>query len=121
LDLRPGDLVRVKSKDLIELTLNSQSRNRGLYFDREMIRFCGGVYRVKARLERVIVEKTGELRQLTNPCIILDGIIATGEFQGLNPENEYIFWREVWLERFEPSATQSPMSTRLSSDDGHSN
>lgn len=121
LDLRPGDLVRVKSKDLIELTLNSQSRNRGLHFDREMIRFCGGVYRVKARLERVIVEKTGELRQLTNPCIILDGITATGEFQGLNPENEYIFWREVWLERFEPSATQSPMSTRLSSDDGHSN
>jgi len=106
-DLRPGDLVRVKSKDLIELTLNSQSRNRGLHFDREMIRFCGGVYRVKARLERVIVEKTGELRQLTNPCIILDGIIATGEFQGLNPENEYIFWREIWLERVSPAVTPS--------------
>jgi hypothetical protein len=102
LGLQPGELVRVKPKNLIELTLNSQSRNRGLYFDRDMIRFCGDEYRVKARLERVIVENTGELRQLTNPCIILDGVNATGEYQGLNPENEYIFWREVWLERVEP-------------------
>ena len=120
LDLRPGELVRVKPKNLIELTLNSQSRNRGLYFDREMIRFCGGEYRVKARLERVIVEKTGELRQLTNPCIILDGVTATGEYQGLNPENEYIFWREVWLERIEPSATRVTDVHRVSSNDGHS-
>src|SRR5262249_44426226 len=59
LGLQPGELVRVKPKSLIELTLNSQSRNRGLYFDRDMIRFCGGEYRVKARLERVINEKTG--------------------------------------------------------------
>jgi len=99
LGLQPGDLVRVKPKNLIELTLNSQSRNRGLFFDRDMIRFCGGEYRVKARLERVIVEKTGELRQLSNPCIILDGVTTTGEYQGFNPENEYIFWREIWLER----------------------
>jgi hypothetical protein len=99
LDLQPGELVRVKAKSLIERTLNNQSKNRGLWFDREMLRFCGGEYRVKARAERTIAEKTGELRQLTNPCIILEGVTATGEFQGFNPENEYIFWREIWLER----------------------
>jgi hypothetical protein len=102
LDLQPGELVRVKQKSLIEPTLNSQSKNRGLYFDKEMIRFCGGEYRVKARAERIIVEKTGELRQLTNPCIILEGVTASGEYQGFNPENEYIFWREIWLERVLP-------------------
>jgi hypothetical protein len=107
LDLQAGDLVRVKPKCLIEATLNSASRNRGLYFDRDMIRFCGGEYRVKTRVERVIVEKTGELRLLTAPCIILDGITATGEYQGFNPENEYIFWREVWLERVSPAAAPS--------------
>jgi hypothetical protein len=105
LGLQPGDLVRVKPKSLIEPTLTA-SRNRGLWFDREMIRFCGGEYRVKTRVERVIVEKTGELRQLTNPCIILDGVTATGEYQQFNPENEYIFWREVWLERVAPSGTR---------------
>jgi hypothetical protein len=99
LDLQPGELVRVKPKHLIELTLNNQSKNRGLWFDKEMVRFCGGEYRVKARAERIIVEKSGELRELTNPCIILEGVTASGEYQGFNPENEYIFWREIWLER----------------------
>ncbi len=99
LDLQPGELVRVRPKREIESTLNNASRNRGLYFDREMLRFCGGEYRVKARVERLIVEKTGELRVLTNPCIILEDVTASGEYLGLNPENEYIFWREVWLER----------------------
>jgi hypothetical protein len=107
LDLQPGELVRVKPKNLIEPTLNSQSRNRGLYFDREMIRFCGGEYRVKTRAERIIIEKTGELRQVSNPCIILEGVIATGEYHSFNPENEYIFWREIWLERVMPVVAPS--------------
>ena len=42
-------------------------------------------------------------RQLTNPCIILEGVMSTGEYQGFNPENEYIFWREIWLERVSPA------------------
>lgn len=102
LGLQPGELVRVKPKHLIEITLNNRSRNRGLWFDREMLRFCGGEYRVKARLGRVIVEQTGELRLLTNPCIVLEGVTATGEYLGFNPENEHIFWREIWLERIAP-------------------
>jgi hypothetical protein len=112
LNLQRGDFVRIKSKDLIEGTLNSQSRNSGLYFDREMLRFCGGEYRVKARLERVVVEKTGELRQLTNPCVILEGVIATGEYEAFNPEDEFIFWREVWLERVAPSSAVPSMPSR---------
>jgi hypothetical protein len=119
LGLQPGDLVRVKPKSLIEPTLRA-SRNRGLWFDRDMIRFCGAEHRVKTRVERVIIEKTGELRPLTNPCIILDGVTATGEYQGFNPENEYIFWREVWLERVAPSIATLPMSNREPQNDGHS-
>lgn len=99
LNLQPGELVRVKPKRLIELTLNNQSRNRGLWFDKEMLRFCGGEYRVKARVERIIIEKIGELCHLSNPCIILEGVTASGEYLGFNPENEFIFWREIWLER----------------------
>jgi hypothetical protein len=112
LGLQPGERVRVKSKHLIEPTLNGQRRNRGLWFDREMLRFCGGEYRVKTRAERVIVEKTGELRQVTNPCIILDGVTATGEYLGFNPENEYIFWREIWLEPVSPVFTPSHAALR---------
>ncbi len=63
----PASSFGVKPKNLIELTLNSQSRNRGLYFDRDMIRFCGGEYRVKARVERVIIEKTGRTASTRQP------------------------------------------------------
>ena len=99
LDLRPGDAVRVKTKRQIEPTLNAQSRNRGLWFDGEMLRFCGGTYRVGVRVERLIEERTGKMLQLGSPCIILDGVAASGEYQGFCAQNESIFWREIWLER----------------------
>jgi len=99
LDLQPGDVVRIKPKREIEPTLNAKSRNRGLWFDAEMLRFCGGSYRVLARVERLIEERTGKMLQLSSPCIILDGVTASGEYQGLCAQNESIFWREIWLER----------------------
>jgi hypothetical protein len=111
LSLAAGDLVRVKPKHQIELTLNDRGRNRGLWFDREMLRFCGGQYRVRARVERVIVEKTGELRVPKNPCIILEDVTACGEYLGFNPENEHIFWREIWLERVAATSPANSLST----------
>jgi hypothetical protein len=103
LNLRAGELVRVKTKQEIELTLDAESRNRGLRFDVEMLRFCGGEYRVQARIDRLILERAGRLLEVKNPCIILEGVMATGEYNGFNPENESIFWREIWLERVVPS------------------
>lgn len=99
LNLQPGDVVRVRSKREIERTLNSRSRNRGLWFDKELLRFCGGEYRVRSRVDHLIKERTGELIHLTNPCIILDGVTASGEYLGFCAQNEAIFWREIWLER----------------------
>jgi hypothetical protein len=104
LGLRVGDWVRVKTKAQIEATLNNKQRNRGLWFDGEMLRHCGGEYRVSAVLDHVIIESTGVLKQLTIPCVVLDGVRATGEYLAFNPEDEHIFWREIWLERL-----KSPM------------
>jgi hypothetical protein len=98
LGLRPGDLVRVKSKSEIEGTLKN-SRNRGLWFDVEMHRYCGGVFRVATRVETIIGEADGRMLTLKNPCIVLEGVTSTGEYYGLCPQNELIYWREVWLER----------------------
>jgi hypothetical protein len=98
LDLQPGEVVRVKSKQEIERTLTN-SRNRGLWFDVEMHRYCGGEFRVARRVQTIIGEESGRLLTLKNPCIVLEGVTATGEYLGLCPQNELIFWREVWLER----------------------
>ena len=107
LGLQAGEFVRVKTKREIEETLSSESRNRGLWFDAEMLRFCGGEYRVQKRVERLIVEQTGKLVQLKNACILLDGVTSTGEYLAFNPENESIFWREIWLERVQANPPRS--------------
>jgi hypothetical protein len=98
LDLRPGEWVQVKSFDEIRATLSANNRNRGLWFDAEMVKYCNGVYRVLCRVERIIEPKTGRMVNFTNDCIILDGVTTRGEHHG-NCHNEYQFWREIWLRR----------------------
>jgi hypothetical protein len=102
LNLMPGEFVQVKNKEEIQATLDRWSKNRGLWFDKEMIRYCGGRFRVLKRVERTIDEKTGRLIKLRNPCVILDGVTAKGDYHRFNPQNEFIFWREIWLERVSP-------------------
>ncbi|HEV2326920.1 MAG TPA: hypothetical protein VGS10_23480 [Terracidiphilus sp.] len=99
LNLQPGELVRVKSKHEIEQTLNAQFKNRGLWFDKEMTRFCGGTYKVRARVERQIDERTGKMMIFNTPCITLEGVTATGEYFEFAPLDERIYWREIWLDR----------------------
>jgi hypothetical protein len=38
---------------------------------------------------------------LKNDCIILDGATVTGDYHRFYPQNEYPFWREIWLRRVE--------------------
>lgn len=99
LNLQPGELVRIKGKHEIERTLNTQFKNRGLWFDTEMTRFCGGTYRVLSRVDRQIDERTGKFIIFTNPCITLEGVTATGEYHEFAPLDERIYWREIWVER----------------------
>ena len=95
--LQPGQWVRVKSKHAIESTLNRNLRNRGLGFGGDMLFCCGGSYRVAARVNRIVDERTGALLSFKTPSIVLDGANAQGEVL-LTPQNEYFFWREIWLE-----------------------
>ena len=102
LDLKPGELVQVKSPEEIADTLDVHSRNRGLYFDEEMIRWCGGTFRVQSRVSRIINERTGRMMQLPNDCIILDGVSCRAECSRgrlLCPRGIPHYWREIWLRR----------------------
>ncbi|MEU3167774.1 hypothetical protein [Streptosporangium sp. NPDC006930] len=101
LDLRPGELVRVKSKEEILKTLNDDLLNRGMGFEEEMSRYCGHVARVSARVEKCLDEKTGRMLRMKNPCIILDDVICAGAYNVSCPREFVPFWREIWLERVE--------------------
>ncbi len=101
LDLQPGELVRIKSKDEIVKTINARRLNRGMGFEEEMAWHCGKTVRVARRVERCIDERTGKLLTMQNPCIVLDGVVCEGVYNRNCPREFLPFWREIWLERVE--------------------
>jgi hypothetical protein len=104
LGLQPGDLVRVKSKEEIAATLTPDGRNRGLWFDREMLPFCGGTYRVRQRVRRFIDERSAQMIELKTDAVTLDGAVCSGERSTIRwfcPRAIYPYWREGWLQRVE--------------------
>jgi hypothetical protein len=106
-DLRPGDLVRIRSRQEIEPTLDADLRNRGMGFDAEMARFCGSTARVARRVDQIIDERTGRMLRMRNPCIVLDGVVCEGAYNANCPRAITPYWREVWLEKVEPSASSA--------------
>ena len=102
LDLLPNEVVTVKSYPEILATLDERSRNRGMYFDGEMVPYCSGTYRVRARVERFIDENTGKMIKLTTDALVLDGVVCGGchsKWRRFCPRSIYPYWREIWLKR----------------------
>ena len=108
LNLQPGEWVRVRPYKEILATLDTDNKNRGLYFDAEAVPFCGGTYRVLKRLNKLIDEKTGKLLQFKNDCIVLEDVWCRACYSDRRmfcPRAIYSYWREIWLERVkEPAA-----------------
>jgi hypothetical protein len=106
LNLQPGDLVQVRSPAEIQTTLDEHGLNLGLSFDREMLPYCGRTFRVKDRVHRIVDDKTGRMLKIPKDCIILEGVVCSGERTCGNwfcPRQIYPFWREAWLARVEES------------------
>src|SRR5262249_38539447 len=92
-------------------TLDANGKNRGLWFDREMLPFCGSNARVLSKVERFVDEKTGRLVELSSDLYTLDGVTCGG---GLSvgrrfcPRAIYPWWREAWLQRLDGEEAGSP-------------
>jgi hypothetical protein len=102
LDLKPGELVRVKSyKEILE-TLDVNGKNRGLRFDAEQVPYCGGTYAVRARLNKFMDERTGKMLTIKGDCIVLEGAWCQSRYSQCRigcPRSIFTWWHEVWLER----------------------
>jgi hypothetical protein len=116
LDLKPGEFVRIKSKAEIEETLDTYRNNRGLGFDpEEMAPYCEGQFRVRGRVERIVDEKTGKMRVMKQPCIVLENVTCRSEYANgrLNcPRAIFAYWREIWLERVNQGAAPNGMPAK---------
>jgi hypothetical protein len=104
LGLRPGEWVEVKSAKEIFATLDHHGKLKGLAFNREMAKFCGKRFRVYKRLEKMILESTGELRRIRTPTVMLEGVFCDGEAHGKCDRSCFCFWREAWLRRIAPDS-----------------
>jgi hypothetical protein len=111
LNVRPGELIEVKPLEGIVETLNETGRNRGLFFTPDMRLLCGQQKRVERRLEKIIVDGTGEMREVHNTVYLEGGHCGCAHvaFGGCT-RREFSYWREIWLRR--PAA-----STRATEDE----
>ena len=107
LNLQPGEIVRVKSQAEIVGTLDYKMSNRGLSLCHEMMRCCGREAGVRARVDRMINEQTGVMREISD-TVTLSSMIGCGglgeeclcyDEPGDCPRGELMYWREIWLER----------------------
>lgn len=103
-DFQPGELVQVKTREEIAATLDERGFNRGLSFDREMLRYCGQTMRVRGRVRQIIDDKSGRMLNIRKDCVILEHAYCSGELTmgcWYCPRQIYPFWRDAWLRRVE--------------------
>jgi len=113
LDLAPGELVRIKTIEEIKLTLDANQKNRGLYFDQEMLPFCGHSFRVRGRVSQIIEEPTGRMMKIPGDCILLEGTACTGKYHMSCPRAILPYWREVWLRRVDEREADPTVPTNV--------
>jgi long-chain acyl-CoA synthetase len=105
LNLRSGEWIEIKPLASISETLDEGAYNRGLFFTPAMGRLCGEKYRVEGRIEKIIVDGTGEMRQLRNTAFLKGSLCGCScvAFGGC-PRGEFAYWREIWLRRVEAAS-----------------
>lgn len=104
LDLKPGEWVTVRSPKEIAATITPDGFNRGMRYDPEMNKYCGERYRVAARVNKLIHEKTGKMTTMKTPCIRLENVYCRAEFTEKRlgcPRASSTYFREIWLRRAE--------------------
>jgi hypothetical protein len=97
--LQPGDIVRVRSREEIQATLNNWNFLKGCGFMEEMWPYCNTTQRVLKRVEKFIDERDYLMKNIKG-IIILDGVFCQGTKDfGACDRTCFYFWREEWLEK----------------------
>jgi hypothetical protein len=97
--LKAGDLVRVRSIEEIQATLNPLNELKGCSFMPEMRPYCDTTQRVLKPVERFLDERDYQVKRCKG-IILLEGAICQGtEIFGACDRSCFFFWREEWLEK----------------------
>ena len=99
LDLRSGDVVRVRSAEEIFATLDDRGMLDGLPFMPEMLKYCGRTLPVTERADKTCAGD-GVVRRMYN-TVHLQRIRCDGSVHDGCQAACLMFWKEAWLERVE--------------------
>lgn len=102
LALEPGDVVRVRSKEETQRTLDDEDKLDGCLFMNEMWDYCGTQQKVLKRVEYFYDEGTSEMRRMRN-TVLLEGLHCSGSLIWKQKCDKHclFFWKEDWLEKVE--------------------
>lgn len=106
LNLRPGEMVEVRSPQEIGATLDAGGALEALPFMPEMREFCGRRFRVFRRADRTCIDGLGLVRM--KDAVFLEEVRCDGAAHAGCDRGCLVFWKEAWLRRIEPTAAPSP-------------
>jgi hypothetical protein len=118
--LESRDLVRVKSREEIQATLDRWNQLKGCAFMEEMWPHCGTIQRVYKRVE-IFMDERDYLMKRCKGIVLLEGVICEGTKDfGQCDRSCFYFWREEWLEKLhEPElASQVVIECDVSAQNG---
>jgi hypothetical protein len=94
-----GDLVRVRTREEIDATLDPFKELKGCAFLPEMYQFCGTQQKVLKSMQRFLDERDYKVKKVQG-VILLENVICNGT-PAFGPCDRccFLFWREEWLER----------------------
>jgi hypothetical protein len=98
-DIEPGDIVRVRTEQEIRNTLDKRMKCKGLRFMPEMTKYCGQQMRVLKLVKKIMIESTGESREMRSRIYLLEGAYCDGEFHQQCDRSCLLFWRDDWFEK----------------------
>jgi hypothetical protein len=96
LDLKPGELVAIRSAAEIMATLDAEGRFDGLPFMPEMQKYCCGQFRVSRRADSTCAG--GQPRRIEN-TVHLDALRCDGSAHYGCQAACLLLWKEAWLQR----------------------
>lgn len=103
-----GDLVRVRTKDEIGATLDSERKLKGCCFMDVMVPYCGTVHRVLQPMTRFIDEEDGCMAKNCNGLVLLEDVRCSGDTSlGHCDRTCLLFWRVEWLEKLAEDGLKS--------------
>ncbi len=101
LQILPGDIIKVRSKEEIQSILDDWGGYKGCIFTPEMYEYCDKTFKVLKRIEYFYDEIKEKMCKCKN-IVILEGVTCSGQrrmFSESCDRNCFLFWHLSWLEK----------------------